>query len=147
MSSYFRSNMYKKFIRLLVSVISGNASMRTLILVCGVSVLVILAYVSTQIYSARLLDTVFELKQQKVLLQETVNDLTGIQASMSSRSKVIGYCEQKLGMTKAADDAVIRVAVEESAGELPELARTPEDSDRPHTYLAVRAANDKVMQK
>jgi hypothetical protein len=139
--------MYKKFTRLLVTVISGNASMRTLILVCGVSVLVILAYVSTQIYSARLLDTVIELKQKRLLLQETVNDLTGVQASLSSRSKVIGYCEEKLGMAKAADDAVIRVAVEESARELPEIARISEKDERLQTHLAIRTTNNKVMQK
>jgi hypothetical protein len=147
MSSYFHSTMYKKFTRLLVTVISGNASMRTLILVCGASVLVILAYVSTQIYSARLLDNVLDLKQQKLLLQETVNDLTGVQASLSCRAKVIGYCEEKLGMTKAADDAIIRVAVEESARQLPELARLPENDERTQTHLAVRTINDKVMQK
>ncbi|MBI4721072.1 MAG: hypothetical protein HY770_07635 [Chitinivibrionia bacterium] len=121
--------------------------MRTVILMCGASVIVILAYVSTQIYSAKLLDAVLALKQEKVLLQETVNDLTGVQASLSSRAKVIGYCEEKLGMTKAPDEAVIRVAVEERAHDAPEFARIPENDERSRTHVAIRTTNDKVMLK
>lgn len=123
MKSYFRSSIYKRFTRFALTILSGNASMRSMILVCVISALIILAYVSTQIYAARTLDNVSELKQQQTLLQDNVNRLTARYAAVSSRSNVINYCEKNLGMVKATDTAVIRIAVEEGDSDRPELAR------------------------
>lgn len=146
MRSYFHSSIYKKFTRFAITILSGHASMRSMILVCAGSALVILGYVSTQIYAAKTLDTVSDLKQRHTVLQDNVNQLTGEYASISSRSKVIEYCETKLHMVRAGDAAVIRIAVEEGDSDLPVLAHMPANTVWSNTHLAIRNTNDKVMR-
>lgn len=146
MNSYFHSSIYKKFTRFALTILSGHASMRSMILVCAGSALIVLAYVSTQIYAAKTLDVVSDLKQRQTILLDSVNQLTGDYASISSRSKVIDYCESKLGMVKAEDASVIRIAVEEGRSDQPALAHMPANTVWSQTHLAKRTINDKAMR-
>ena len=146
MRSYFHSSIYKKFTRFAITILSGHASMRSMILVCAGSALIILGYVSTQIYAAKTLDTVSDLKQRHTVLQDSVNQLMGDYASISSRSKVIEYCETKLHMVKAGDAAVIRIAVEEGENDLPVMAHMPANTVWSHMLMAKRNTNYKAMR-
>jgi hypothetical protein len=146
MKSYFHSSIYKKFTRFAITLLSGHASMRSMILVCAGSALIILAYVSTQIYAAKTLDTVSDLKQRRTVLLDSVNQLTGDYAAISSRSKVIDYCETKLGMVKAEDSAVIRIAIDEGNHDLPVLAHLPANAVWSQVHLAEGNTDHKVMR-
>lgn len=146
MKSHFHSNIYKKFTKFAITILSGHASMRSMMLVCVGSAMIILVYVSTQIYAAKTLDTVAELKQRHAALQDSINQLTGDYAAISSRSKVIEYCEKKLSMVKAEDTALIRIAVEEGDRGLTALAHLPANTVWSQTHLAKRNTNHKAMR-
>jgi cell division protein FtsL len=144
-TAYFRTNIYKKFARLLLLTLTGHAKMRTMILTCSILASVILAYVSTQIYASKVQERVTDLKKQQILLTEKINDMAAEYTLSSSRSKVVDYCEKKLGMVKAGDRSMIRVAVEEESS-FPELAKSPGSEIWKETHLALGNINTRVSQ-
>jgi len=115
MSAYFRSSFYKRFTRFVLQALSGNLSLRYSIMACIFISTVILAYVSMQIYASRIIESNSRLRTQETLCREQLNELTGRYMSLSSRKRIVHYCEKKLNMTETGDDSLVRVAVETNA--------------------------------
>lgn len=77
---------------------------------------VLLAYVSTQVYTNSLLEDITARKRDERSLRENISRLTAQYASLSARSRVSGYCEKHLDMMEPDVSQVVRVLVEPGEG-------------------------------
>ncbi len=102
MKKNMHNNVYKQFSRVMVSALTGQAKIGVTIVVYSTIAMLLLAYVSAQIYAGVLMQEIAELKQARSDLKEEANKLTGDYVSLSSRSRVSRYCRERLGMVEAA---------------------------------------------
>jgi hypothetical protein len=72
----------------------------------------LLAYVSTQVYTSSLMENVAARKREELVLRERIGVLTARYATMTSKSRVSRHCEEDLGLIGATQDDVVRVAVD-----------------------------------
>ena len=86
----------------------------TLLVYTGIALL-LLTYVSAQVYTTVLTQDIVELKRARHGRNETLNKLTSEYISRSSRAQVTEYCESRLGMVQANDGIFERFAVDEDA--------------------------------
>lgn len=112
-----RIDPYRKFSRLMVSALTGHSKVAVTIAVYSVVALLLLAYVSVQIYAGVLRQEIALLEQQRVEAKEALNKLTGDFVSLSSRDRVVEYCEKKLGMVRLDGDNFEVLAVNKGAAE------------------------------
>lgn len=75
----------------------------------------LLAYVSTQVYTSSLMENVAARKREELVLRERIGVLTARYATMTSKSRVSRHCEEDLGLVGATQDDVVRVAVDSPA--------------------------------
>jgi hypothetical protein len=87
------------------------------IAVYSVCALLLLAYVSVQIYAGVLRQEIAVLELQRSEGKETLNRLTGELVLNSSRERVVDYCENKLGMVRLGIDGFEVLAANEGAAE------------------------------
>jgi cell division protein FtsL len=97
-----RNDIYKKFTHVMLSALTGQASVSVTILVYSTIAVLLLSYVSAQIYAGVLTKEIAELKQARSESKEEANKLTGEYVALSSRSRVSKFCEKRLGMVEAA---------------------------------------------
>jgi cell division protein FtsL len=110
-----RNDPYRKFSRLMVSALTGHSRVSVTIAVYSLVALLLLAYVSVQIYAGVLRQEIAFLEQQRAEAKETLNKLTGEFVSLSSRDRVVEYCEKKLGMVRLDGGSFQVLAVNEGA--------------------------------
>ena len=115
-----RNNVYKRFSHVLLSALAGQAKLSVTISVCFVIALLLLSYVSAQVYGGMLRQEIAGLNQTRGELKENLNRLTSDYVSLSSRDRVSRYCENKLRMVKAAGESFEVLAVEDAGYELAE---------------------------
>jgi hypothetical protein len=97
-----RNNIYRQFSHVMLSALTGQAKLSVTIVVYSTIAMLLLTYVSAQIYAGVLAKEIAELKQARCEIREVANKLTGDYVSLSSRSRVSKYCEKRLGMIEAA---------------------------------------------
>jgi len=112
-----RNDPYRKFSRLMLSALTGHSKVGVTIAVYSAVALLLLAYVSVQIYAGVLRQEIVVLEQQRVETKETLNKLTGEFVRLSSRDRVIEYCEKKLGMVRLDGENFEVLAVNKNAAE------------------------------
>ena len=112
-----RKDPYRKFSRLMVSALTGHSKVAVTIAVYSVVALLLLAYVSVQIYAGVLRQEIAMLEQQRVEAKEALNNLTGEFVLLSSRDRVVEYCENRLGMVRLDGENFEVLAVNEGAAE------------------------------
>ena len=120
MSTYLKSNLYKRFNYFMASVISGSAGVTRTMLLFSACAFLLLFYVTTQIYAGVLSERITELKKTRLVLSEQYHTLTGDYIRLASRKRVGGYCEKVLGMVEADSETMRRVAVDAGDGRYPE---------------------------
>jgi hypothetical protein len=109
-----RSNIYRNFSRLLISALTGQARLSVTILVYTVVAVLLLTYVSAQVYADVLRQEIAGFKLERCDLKEDLNMLTSDYVASSSRSRVSQYCEKELGLVKAAGESLEILAVEDT---------------------------------
>jgi len=72
---------------------------------------VLLAYVSTQVYTSSLMEDVAHREEQRRTIEENIGVMMSEYAGLVARARVARYCEQKLGMVEADATRMIRVRV------------------------------------
>ena len=72
---------------------------------------VLLAYVSTQVYTSSLMEDIAELKRTRRDSKEEIGLLMAEYMSLSSKRRIANYCEKKLGMVPAGSERMHRVSV------------------------------------
>jgi hypothetical protein len=72
----------------------------------------LLAYVSTQVYTSSLMEDVAARKREETQMRERIGVLTARYATMTSKSRVSRHCEEDLGLIGATQNDIVRVAVD-----------------------------------
>ncbi len=116
MSNYLKGKVYKRFNRFLASVILGNAGVPTTIVVVSICALLMLSYVTAQIYSTVLSERISALEAKQLIFREKIHTLTSRYTELASRERVGGYCENVLGMIEAKNDNLRRIAIDGGTG-------------------------------
>jgi hypothetical protein len=109
-----RNNIYRNFSRLMISALTGQAKIGVTICVYTVVAVLLLAYVSAQVYADVLRQEIAVYKQEQCDLSEDLNMLMSDYVAHSSRNRVSRYCETKLGMVKAGGESLEILAVDGS---------------------------------
>lgn len=110
------SGIYRRFSHVLISALSGQARVPVTIVVYSAIAVTLLAYVSAQISASVLTQEIAELKQQRQIQKERLNKVTSEYVSLSSRTRVMHYCETVLKMIPAEMSVMERFAVKDSKG-------------------------------
>lgn len=96
----------------LLDALAGKLGAPMMVLGYVTFAVLLLAYVSTQVYTSSLMEDVGARKREEVLLRERIGVLTARYATMTSKSRVSRHCEESLGLVGATQDDVVRVVVE-----------------------------------
>ncbi len=107
-----RTPPYRRISSVLIAVLTGNARIGVTLLVYVAIAVLLLGYVSAQVYTGVLAQEIAEIKQARSSQREKLNRLTNDYVSSSSRLKVSRYCEDALGMVQASDGSTRRFAVD-----------------------------------
>jgi hypothetical protein len=73
---------------------------------------VLLGYVSTQVYTNSLMEDIAARRREQTELRERIGHMTARYTSLASRSRVSSYCENKLSMVEADTSQMVRISVE-----------------------------------
>lgn len=103
----------RRTVQFVLDALSGRLGVFMMTLSYTSFAVVLLAYVSTQVYTDSLLEDINGNRREEQELKERIGRLTAQYASLSSRARVSAYCEEKLGMVEADVNQVIRVAVDD----------------------------------
>jgi hypothetical protein len=121
LSNYLKGKIYKRFNKFLASVIVGNAGVPTTIFVVSICALLMLTYVTAQIYSTVLSERISALESKQLIYREKIHTLTSRYTELASRERVAGYCENVLGMIEADSDSMRRIAIDRGYRGYPEF--------------------------
>jgi len=108
--SRFRTG-FKPISQLAFEAVTGRLGVLAMAFSYTLFALVLLGYVSKQVYTSSLMEDVSHRRAQELVLKEEIGMLTSQYASLVSRQRVADYCEGKLGMVEADDRLMTRVAI------------------------------------
>lgn len=114
------NDVYRKLGQGFVAAVTCNTRLHVTLFVYSVVAVLLLTYVSAQVYTTALTQNITELKQERHSRKEVLNNLTSDYIALSSRTRVTDYCESVLGMVQAGDGSFERFAVEDSPSDLRE---------------------------
>jgi hypothetical protein len=92
--------------------LAGRLGAPMMVLAYATFAVLLLAYVSTQVYTSSLMEDVAARKRDELLLRERIGVLTARYSTMTSKSRVSRHCEENLGLVGATQDEVVRVAID-----------------------------------
>jgi hypothetical protein len=102
---------WRKVNRIGAEALAGRRGVAGMILGYSALAVVLLLYVSMQVYTGSLLEDIEKQRRKQEKLQEMIGLQTMQWASLSSRKNVIEICEQELGLVRADSEDLVRVAV------------------------------------
>lgn len=102
---------WRKVNRIGAEALAGRRGVAGMILGYSALAVVLLLYVSMQVYTGSLLEDIEKQRRKQEKLQEMIGLRTMHWASLSSRKNVIEICEQKLGLVRADSEDLVSVAV------------------------------------
>lgn len=108
-----KGKMSVELVKIFFSTLSGNNGLGPLVVLCALAALILLAYVSTQVYTNSLLAQLTGMEKRRELWQEKVNRLSSLSIGLGSRSRVRSYCRGRLGMVDAEPGDLVFIAVEQ----------------------------------
>jgi cell division protein FtsB len=110
-----KNDIYRRLGHGLAAALTCSTRLHVTLLVYTGIALLLLTYVSAQVYTTVLTQDIAELKRSRQGCKETLNKLTSEYISTSSRARVTEYCESKLGMVQANNGIFERFGVEADA--------------------------------
>ncbi|HXV14722.1 MAG TPA: hypothetical protein VEC56_11010 [Candidatus Krumholzibacteria bacterium] len=106
----------------LLDALAGKLGAPMMVMAYATFAVLLLGYVSTQVYTSSLMEDVAARKREELVLRERIGVLTARYATMTSKSRVSRHCEESLGLVGATQSDVVRVAVD---GPVPRDAARP----------------------
>ncbi len=107
-----RASVYRRISSILISALTGRARIGITLVVYATIALLLLVYVSAQVYTGVLTQDIAEIKQSRSSQREKLNRLTSDYVSLSSRARVSAYCETVLSMVEVRDESLRRFAID-----------------------------------
>ncbi len=92
--------------------LAGRLGAPMMVLAYMTFAVLLLGYVSTQVYTSSLMEDVAARKRDEVVLRERIGVLTARYTTMTSKSRVSRHCEDALGLVGASQSDLVRVAVD-----------------------------------
>lgn len=104
--------------------LSGKLGVPMMIGGYAVVAILLLGYVSAQVYTNSLMEEVSARKRREVVAREKIGMLTARYATMTSKSRVSRECEGQLGLVESTTSDVVRVVIDGAldGGESPRAA-------------------------
>ena len=99
-------------IRFAADTLTGRLGVAMMVAGYVACAVVLLGYVSTQVYTYSLMEDIHKRETTQRVLEETIGLQTQRFAELASRNRIIPICESRLGMIPAAGEHLQRVAVD-----------------------------------
>ena len=134
-------DIYRKLLHGFVAAVTCNTKLHVTLFVYGCIAVMLLGYVSAQVYTSALTQRITQLKRERHERKETLNKLTSVYISKSSRARVSEFCERELGMRQADDQSFSRYVIHmqpTSDGAPIHSARAFPQSGDPHRFTLLR---------
>lgn len=96
----------------LLDALSGRLGVLMMTFAYASFAVVLLAYVSAQVYTDSLMEDISGRRQDQRQAREKIVRLTAQYASLASRARIGAYCEKKLGMVQADAADVMRLSID-----------------------------------
>ena len=142
------SNALRKITQFTTDSLTGKRGVFMMVLAYSSFAVVLLAYVSTQVYTSSLMEDVSDKKLTKRDLKEKIGILTAEYTSLASRGRISGICEGRLGMIEGNTNLVERMLVQPGTYELePRLEFTEKPIDLPKVLGSDIDGITEVMRK
>ncbi|MCK5407744.1 MAG: hypothetical protein KAJ37_09825 [Candidatus Krumholzibacteria bacterium] len=106
------SNALKRTTHLVVDALTGRLGVVAMVLAYSTCAVVLLAYVSTHVYTYSLMEDILEGERNQRNLKEQIGLQTKQYAALSSRDRISRICESRLGMLSANSEQLVRVSVD-----------------------------------
>lgn len=107
-----KTNTLRGVTQLLTDAVTGRLGVLMMVLACSLFAVVLLAYVSTQVYTSSLMEDISKKKRVERDLKEKIGVLTSEYTSLASRERISRICEKKLGMVEGDTRVVERISVD-----------------------------------
>jgi hypothetical protein len=101
--------------RFLLDALSGRLGVPIMVMGYVTFSVLLLGYVSTQVYTHSLMESVERRKREELALREEIGVLTAQYATRTSKSRVSNLCEGKMGMVSASMNDIVRVGIDDGA--------------------------------
>lgn len=102
----------RKFIRFVADALTGRLGVTAMVVGYSACAVVLLAYVSTKVYTYSLMEDISACEREQQVLKEKVGLLTERYAGLSAMDRVTEICEEKLGMVPADAGRLLRVSID-----------------------------------
>lgn len=102
----------KSMTRLVAYALTGRLGVAAMVLSYSFFAVILLAYVSAQIYTYSLMEDILQREREQRNLKEKIGLQTQRYATLASKERVSKICETRLGMVQAQTDQLVRVSVE-----------------------------------
>lgn len=103
---------FRTFVRLAADALTGRLGIAAMVAGYSVCALVLLAYVSTKVYTYSLMEDISACERRQKVLKENVGLLTERYAALSAMDRITEICEERLGMVPADTGGLMRVSVD-----------------------------------
>jgi hypothetical protein len=107
-----RVNGLKSLTRFVAGALTGRLGMAAMVLAYSFCAVILLAYVSAQIYTYSLMEDILQRERVQRNLKEKIGLQTQRYATLASKDRVTKICETRLGMVPSQNDQLVRVSVE-----------------------------------
>lgn len=104
--------VFRRLARLVADALTGRLGVAMMVLGYSACAVVLLSYVSSQVYTYSLMEDIGARQRARRLLEEKIGLLTQTYAEMSSMERVTRICQAKLGMVPASPGQLVRVSVD-----------------------------------
>lgn len=101
----------RRTIQLLSDALAGRRGIAWMVLSYGSFAVLLLAYVSIQVYTSSLMEDVSQRKREARDITEEIGLLTLSYTALTSKSRISEHCEERLGMRVADAEALRRISV------------------------------------
>lgn len=105
------SNPLKRMTHVTTDALTGRRGISMMILAFSLFAIVLLAYVSTHVYTSSLMEDLSDKKRIRSDLKERIGILTAEYTSLASRGRISRICEEKLGLIEGSTELVERILI------------------------------------
>jgi hypothetical protein len=102
---------FKKTVRFVADALTGRLGIAMMVLGYSACAFVLLAYVSTQVYTYSLMEDIVKLEREQRGLKERIGLQTERYVALSSKDRIASICESRLALVQAGNDQLVRVSI------------------------------------
>jgi hypothetical protein len=102
---------FKKIVRFVADALTGRLGVAMMVIGYSTCAVVLLAYVSTQVYTYSLMEDIVTRERDQRDLKEKIGLQTERYVALSSKERIAGLCESKLALVQVGNEQLVRVSI------------------------------------